>query len=85
MTFDIKEQLEELRAFLNEASGKLAAAASMVAGTLAFVSSDPSVALLLSEMLPGPLRFVFIAVLVAVTYVLPHWAKKKDDNSGEGI
>lgn len=85
MTFDIKEQLAELRDFLSEASGKLAAAASMVAGALAFVSSDPSVALLMSEMLPGPLRFVFIAALIAVTYVLPHWAKKRDDANGTDV
>lgn len=76
-----KTQLTELRDFLDETSGKLAAAASAVAGTMAFVSTDPSVALLLSEVLPEPVRFLFIAVLVVVTYILPHWAKKKDEAS----
>lgn len=75
----LKTQLTELRDFLSETSGKLAAAASAVAGALAFVSTDPSVALLVSEVLPDPVRFLFILSLVVVTYILPHWAKKKDD------
>lgn len=74
-------QLTELQDFLSETSGKLAAAASAVAGAMAFVSTDPSVALLVSEVLPDPLRYIFIISLVVVTYILPHWAKKKDEAS----
>jgi len=78
------EKFKELKEFLNETSGKLAAIASAVAGALAFVSSDPSVALLVSEVLPGPVRFLFILTLIVVTYILPHWAKKKDEaDNGE--
>ena len=75
----IKRYLEDLRAFFEESSGKLAAAASALAGVLAFVSSDPSVAFLVSEMLPGPLRTIYVLTLVVVAYILPHWAKKKDE------
>jgi len=74
----IKATLEELRAFLGETSGKLAAAASAVAGILAYVSTDPSVAVIMATILPDPLRTLFIIALVVITYVLPHWAKKKD-------
>lgn len=85
MIDQIKAQLTELHDFLDETSGKLAAAASAAAGALAFVSTDPTVALLFSEVVPDPLRFLFIGSLIIVTYVLPHWAKKKDDtNDSEG-
>lgn len=77
----LKAQLTELRDFLSETSGKLAAAASAVAGVLAFVSTDPSVALIASEFLPDILRFPLILLLIVVTYILPHWAKKRDNTN----
>lgn len=82
---DLKAKLAELRDFLQETSGKLAALTSVVASALAYVSSDPTLALWASEVLPGPLRFAFILALMVVTYILPHWAKKKDDSNAAGV
>jgi hypothetical protein len=74
----IAEQLAELRDWLQAASGKLAAAASLVGGALAYVSTDPSAALFVSQILPPPLNYLMIAAVVVIAYVLPHWAQKKD-------
>lgn len=82
MIEQFKAKMEELRQFFGETSGKLAAFASVVAGAFAYVSSDPSVAVLMATFLPDPFRFFFIVALIIATYVLPHWAKKKDDNNG---
>ena len=75
----LKAKIEELRAFYSEASGKLAAAAGIVAAVLSFISTDPSAALLLAQILPGPLRWIAIVAVALIAYVLPAIVKKRDD------
>ena len=77
----LKERIDELRAWYGTVSGKLAAAASMLAGLLFYVSQDPTVALFISAMLPFPVNLILVLVLVVVVYVLPHWAMKRDQNN----
>ena len=79
MTF--REHIEEARQWAASWSGKLALIAASLAGVLA---TDPSVAIVATDLLPaGPIRVVAIIALVAVTYLLPLKAAKKDATNGE--
>lgn len=69
------------REFLRTCGGKLAAIAAPVMAVLAFIATDPTAAILLSDFLPGPLRLVAILAIAFVAYVLPLWSKKRDDKN----
>lgn len=68
------------REFIRTYGGKLAAIAAPVMAVLAYVATDPTAAILLTEFLPGPLRLVAILAIAFVAYVLPLWTAKKDTN-----
>lgn len=67
------------RDFLATYGGKLAAVAAAVSSVLTYIATDPTAAVLLTDFLPGPLRFVAIFGIALIAYVLPLWSKKRDD------
>lgn len=64
--------------FLATTGGKLAAAATIFSTALTTIATDPTLAILMSDYLPGYWRLGAILSLAAAAWFLPRSAAKKD-------